>query len=198
MIVTSPMGTLDLSKQDKESRLESLNGLFKSLYAEQQIVQEVIVDDVTYTVDYNYHLLDHIMSIRKVYINTVHEAQFVQEVMGELKSYLPKLVRACDSISELFYGEMNEEDWVYFGQLTEGLQWVGQSIYSILNYSEKVGNITLDAEIKRFNESLEQHVAELENLLQQQDYTAVGDLIKYEMPDNLSALLRRLELEVHA
>jgi hypothetical protein len=198
LIIISALGVMDLSQENKEARLNALNGVFKDLYDQQEIVQELQIDGKMYRENYNAFLLDNLMTIQKVDIKTVHESIVVNEIKADLKSYLPKVIQACDSISELFYGEMDERSWSHFGQLTEGLQWVGQSGHILQSAYAKNAeyNMTERELLDAFLQRLEIHIRELEAALQEQDFTAAGDLIKYEMPDTFNLLLESLESEV--
>ncbi|QMV41674.1 hypothetical protein [Cohnella cholangitidis] len=199
MNIVSVCGTIDLSNHERESRLESLNSLFKTLYDQQEIVQELWIDGVVYREDYNNHLLENLMKIKSIEIKTVHETILVSDLTSELNNYLPKLIRACDSISELFYGEMKDEDWNHFGQLTEGIQWVGQSAHVLLTHEERLkGMSPIQSTIISFVAELEKQIAALDASLQQGDHTAAGDLIKYELPDVFKLLLDQLESGVHS
>jgi len=196
MNVKSVQGTIELFNQGREARLESLNNLFKSLYDQQEIVQEVIIDGVNYRDQYNNYLIENLMDIRSVEIKSVQEAVLMQSIVEDLKEYLPKLIRGCDSIPELLYGEMKEEDWGYFGQLMEGTNWVGQSALALQTYGDKrLGAEPIHASVVQFVDGLKKHVEELGAAMEQQDYTAAADLIKYEMSESFKHLLAQLEAE---
>ncbi|WP_372629523.1 hypothetical protein [Cohnella sp.] len=196
MNVISAQGTMVLAEQDRNARLESLNGLLKSLYDQQEIVQEVIIDGVNYRDQYNNYLLENLMDIQSVEIKSVQEAVLMQSIAEDLKEYLPKLIRGCDSIPELLYGEMKEEDWGYFGQLMEGTNWVGQSALALRTYGDKrLGAEPIHASVVQFVDGLEKHVEELGAAMEQQDYTSAADLIKYEMSESFKHLLAQLEAE---
>jgi len=197
MIVASACGTLELVDLDREGRLESLNALFKSLYDQQEIVQEVSIDGVNYREGYNNYLLANMMDIKSVEIKTVHESILMKEIVVDLKDYLPKLIRACDSIAELLYGEMQQEEWNHFGQLMEGIHWVGESVLAMRTHGERYdGALPIQPVVVLFVEKLEKQVEELETAMQQNDYTSVGDIIKYELSESFKLLLAQLEAQV--
>ena len=196
MNIKSAQGTMMLAEQDRDARLESLNVLFRSLYDQQEIVQEVIIDGVNYRDQYNNYLLENLMDIQSVEIKSVQEALLMQSIAEDLKEYLPKLIRGCDSISELLYGEMKEEGWGYFGQLMEGTNWVGQSALALGTYGDKrLAAEPVHTSVVQFVDGLEKQIEELDAAMEQQDYTAVADLIKYEMSVSFKLLLAQLEAE---
>lgn len=197
MIIVSVQGEANLTPLTGDQRIESLNELFKSLYDELEIVQEVYIDGVNRSESYNDYLIENINNIQSIEIKTVNEVILLNEIRYELKSYLPKLIQACDSISELFYGEMKQEQWNYFGELTNGIQWVEQSAHAMLNHTKRFDiRQPIQSVLNRFIELLEEQITELQVSLENNDYTAVGDIIKYEMPDTFQPLLDQLEAEV--
>jgi hypothetical protein len=197
LIIVSMQGTMELTDKDQEVRLESLNALFKTLYDQQEIVQEVSIDGVDYREGYNNYLLENMMDIKSVEIKTVHESILIKEIVVDLKDYLPKLIRACDSIAELLYGEMQQEEWSHFGQLMEGIQWVSQSVLAIRSHGERYdGLVPIQPAVVSFVAVIEKQIQELEAAMQHNDYTAVGDLIKYEMSESFKLLLTQMEADV--
>jgi hypothetical protein len=193
MIIVTPRETLDLSGQDRDRFASSLQQLFRDLYDRHEIVQEVLIDGVSFREGYNEYLLENMETVRRVEIRTVPANELMREIAGELMGYLPRLLSACDSISELFYGEMTQEHWTYFNQMTEGIGWLMQSVHALRHHLERTGeNVALTAALSEFEAGLKDQLAELARELGSGDHTAVGDRIKYEIPPLLDTLLERL------
>jgi len=197
LIIISAIGTRDTTGHDADQTIAVLNEIFKSLYDQAEIVQEVDIDGAVFRENYNEYLVANVDSIRQVTINTVPEAQLMKDIQDELTSYLPKLIRAFDSISELFYGEMTQDDWGHFTQLTDGIQWVSQSAHGLRNHFERANNRSkLYQAIVVFETETEKLLPELEHAMEEQDYTAVGDQLKYEWPEAFKTLHEVMEAEV--
>jgi len=193
MIIVTPRETIDLSGQDRDRFASSLQQLFRDLYDRYEIVQEVLIDGVSFREGYSEYLLEHMDSVRRVEIRTVPADELMREIAGELKGYLPRLLSACDSISELFYGEMTQEHWTYFNQLTEGIGWVMQSAHALRHHLERTEeNVSLAAALAEFEAGMKDQLTELTRELESGDHTAVGDRVKYELPPLLETLLDRL------
>ena len=193
MIIVTSRETIDLSGQDRDRIALSLQHLFRNLYERHEIVQEVLIDGIVFREGYREYLLENTERVRRVEIRTVPAEEWVGEIAQELKGYLPRVINALDSISELFYGEMNEDDWTYFGQLTEGISWVMQSVQVIRHHLERVGkNADLLAVLTGFEIDLTAQLSELSRELESGDHTAVGDRIKYEFPPLFQNLLDQL------
>ena len=193
MIIVTPRKTIDLSGQDRDRFVSSLQQLFRDLYDRYEIVQEVLIDGVSFREGYNEYLIENMETVRRVEIRTVPAYELMREIAEELRNYLPRLLNACDSISELFYGEMNQDHWTYFNQLTEGIGWVAESVYALRHHLERTGeNAALAATLKEFEAGVKHQLTELTLELENGDHTAVGDRIKYEFPPLFEILLERL------
>jgi len=197
MIVVTPNKTLDWSGKRAEQILEAWHELFKELLHRDEIVQEVLIDGVSFREGYNEYMLQYISTIKQVEIKTVREKELIREIEDELKNYLPKIIRALDSIPELFYGEMGQEEWSHVAKLTEGMQWAAQAAHVIRQHLERrQGRPLLLNAIIRFETESGRLSSELESAMDRQDYTAIGDQLKYEWPDVFNALLEQLDAEV--
>lgn len=172
---------------------QGLNRIFRELYEQNEIVQEVIVDGTRYREDYNDRILNNLGTIRDLEIITVNGQLIASEITDELVGYVPKVIRAFDSISELFYGEMTRDDWHTVNQLLEGIGWVIQSVEVLNTRAEKTANAVQRATWQSFLVTVAGHLAELEGHLQQSDYTAAADLLKFEMPGAFETLLDSLK-----
>src|SRR5690606_23915786 len=193
MIIVTQRETLDLSGRSLDQIVASLNDLFQRLYERFEIVQEVLIDGQSFREGYNEFLLNHLDTIKQVEIKTISATEWMRGVVEELCWYLPRLLRACDSISELFYGEMSEEHWAYFQQLTEAIGWVTQSVQALSHHLERTGeNADLLAALNGFLADVKEQLGELARELESGDHTAAGDRIKYELPGLFQLLLGRL------
>jgi len=193
MIIVTQRETLDLSGRSLDQAIASLNELFQRLYERFEIVQEVLIDGQAFREGYNEFLLEHFDTVKQVEIKTIPAAEWMRGVVEELCGYLPRLLHACDSISELFYGEMNEEHWTYFRQLTDGIGWVTQSAEALRHHLGRTGeNADLLAALNGFLAEVKEQLEELARELENGDHTAVGDRIKYELPGSFRMLLERL------
>jgi len=193
MIIVTSRETIDFSGQDRDRVASSLQELFRNLYEQSEIVQEVLIDGVSFREGYREYLLENWNTVRRVEIRTVHAADLVRDIVEDLRGYLPRVMNACDSISELFYGEMDQEDWAHFGQLTEGINWVSQSVQVIRHHLERTGdNANQLAVLTGFEIDLAAQLSELARELESGDHTAAGDRIKYELPPLFQTLLDQL------
>lgn len=195
MIVKFMGQTSDLTNVSVEERERELNRIFKSLYTDNNIVQEVTIDGVTYREHYDSVLKQRLSQIQNVVIHTIHGDVLVQEMLQELRDYLPRVARAIESISDLLYGEMSTDDWSLFSQLLEGIGWVDQAVQIVLTQLNRSPGADLLAEpLAVFNHRLPQLLSDIEGALERKEYVEVADLMKYEIGE----LIRRLEQSILA
>jgi len=115
-----------------------------------------------------------------------------QDVIVDIEQYIPKLLQACDSISELLYEEMNEEKWNIFGQLLEGLENLYQVL--IVTLEDTLDHApSLYSRLTPTVERFPQHFLLLQNELQAGNYVGVGDIVRYEWPELLDAIMKVLK-----
>lgn len=166
--------------------------IFQELHEQKQVVQDVVLNGVRYLENDSDRLAEQLTAGSKLEITTIGEAAAISALTAELQNYLPKVVDALDSIPELLYGEMSrQEDWQMVGQLLEGMSWVFQSVFHLLRHAEEQGDPGKMG-LERFSQDFAPLSAELERLLQDSEYTAAGDILKYEMVEVFGALADHL------
>ncbi|THF80800.1 hypothetical protein [Cohnella fermenti] len=175
---------LDLAEADSNKRIDELNQIFATLFADNLIVQEVVIDGHSYRTGYENELLDRVSDIAEVRITAVSGEIVAYELLQELKDYMPRLTKAIGSISELFYGEMTPEDWHSFSQLLVGINWVEQGIHILVEQYERAQSSEPLAEVLRVAAArIPEVIQEMEVCMEREERVAVGDLIKYELGD---------------
>ncbi|WP_019005319.1 hypothetical protein [Cohnella laeviribosi] len=198
MIVTYLGNVSDFSALDVHDREQKINQIFSSLYAENEIVQEVIIDGNSYRDHYETVLKQNLAEIREVRIETINGDVFVKDMIQELYKYLPRVNRAIESISDLFYGDMEKQDWNLFSQLLEGIGWVNQAANIILLQLRRAQEINpLFHDISLFVEHLPNLLSELEQVLAEEEHVAAGDLIKYEIGELFQQFERSIQSKVN-
>lgn len=177
---------------DHTNRKEEMVRVFRELHENNEIVQEVVMDGIVIQDNYYDEIFKAIEHVRQLHIFTTSEEALVADLSIELRNYLPKVLRALDSIPDLLYGEMSPEDWKLVVQLLEGMNWVSQATFHLQRYAEKKGESDLSTAIEQFLQTLAPLLTELEHSLQEKDFTTSGDLLKYEIPEVFKTLSSNL------
>jgi len=134
--------------------------------------------------------------VENVEVRSISQAQFYINVKSELLNYLPKVIRAAESISDLFYGDPDSDSWTLFSRLMDSFSYVVQTVHSIQLYlSNNEPNSALMDSLRAFAEKMETHLKEVDKSIQSQDYVMMADVIKYELGDVLNELVTILEAE---
>ena len=198
MIVHYLGQTSDFTGLTVWEREQELNRIFAALYNDNHIVQEVVIDEEVYREDYESILRQRLSHIEKVEIRTVHGDVLVAEMLHEMGGYLPRVTRAIESISDLLYGEMSQEDWGYFSQLLEGIGWVEQAVRIILTqFHRSPGTDPLAEPFANFSNRLPQLLNDIEEAMERKEYVQVGDLIKYEIGELFQQLEQSVQCRVN-
>lgn len=193
MLIRTKDNQFEMMGSDQASVERQLHDLYRDLLDRNEIVQEVIIDGVSYRDGYNEMIIHNYTSIEHVEFHTVNGDVLIAEIIQELKDYLPKLIPSLDSISELFYGEVKQEEWGYFAQLVEGIQWVVQSVQVILTHYQRLDlQVQLQEQLMASLVRIQTLIDQVEDALQREDFTALADLLKYEMPEPFEELLENL------
>jgi hypothetical protein len=108
--------------------------------------------------------------------------EIITETLDTLKEYIPKLVRASESIAENLQGGDHYEAMQQLPYYFEGIEWV----VSALNGISK-NRIKFEIE----SSSLNEHLIEAEEAIKNQDYILLADLLEYEFTPILEEWLRK-------
>jgi hypothetical protein len=103
--------------------------------------------------------------------------KLIFETKQSCADYLPRLIEACDKITESI--QANNHEWFeIYEAFLEGLSWLASAISGIQNID---GTQLREIEISEFNKVLKA----MEDALFQKDYILLGDLLEYELKDKL-------------
>lgn len=117
----------------------------------------------------------------------------LEEMLEELKVFVPKLINACESVSELFYEEMTEQSWSIFGQVFAGIDDLYRTLKVIeVELSQLHNPLLIQYVIIEFNSNLSLVIAQLNEHSDAEEYIAVGDCIKHE----ISPLIKHLAISL--
>lgn len=174
------------NEQDIQSVWETVKN---KLNDNSRYISQVSFDGVMQSADYESILFSRYGEINEVQIVSVSEEQLIGETLTEIRTYSVKIINACDSIGNLFYGDPSVEQWDMARTLLEAVEWVIQSLSGIANllskYPEQVAYVRyLEESIRSLNDNL----SALRSAMESEDYTAVGDVMKYELAETFKQL----------
>ncbi|HUC91992.1 MAG TPA: 6-hydroxymethylpterin diphosphokinase MptE-like protein [Paenibacillus sp.] len=113
----------------------------------------------------------------------------IDEILEDVKAFLPRLIEACESVAELLYKPMHDEAWAIFGELVQGMD----DLYRTLN-TVNGGLMAEDTNglfkpvIEDFLADMAKKFAEMNRLMDEEEYAVAGDCIHYELTALFSEL----------
>ncbi len=196
MWIRSAAGDIEWSMGRPEELVETIHRTIKALYEQGQIMQEIHIDGQVFRDGFEEYIAKQAENgrFKEIVIVSVWEKGLMQDIQSDLTAYLPKLLSALDSISELFYGQMTMEDWTHFTRLVDGIHWFTGAVHALRHHLERQGQPSqvMDA-LARFEGDAQRLVAELNEALERKEYTVAGDLLKYEWSELLLPLQEALD-----
>jgi hypothetical protein len=119
----------------------------------------------------------------------MNNQELIYETKKSCEEYLPRLINACDIISEKI--QINDVEWFNIYELfLEGLSWFVSAVQGIKNVSE---NELTEVDMREFDILLK----EVEETLSNKDYVMLADLLAYELKEKLSEYLEIIKRDIN-
>lgn len=174
--------SMNHSFQDISLFQEKWNEELESINLQNRYISFVEIDGEVYYDNYELAIEQMFDRIQCVKVSTVSAEEHLTNLIASIKEYNILFVKGTRSISEYFYGEMNEQQWEQFRLFMEGLDWLYKSLEFALLLIKQTDKFHVCEESLRVSLSLiKPHIVELERALAEQDYVTVGDLMQYEI-----------------
>lgn len=156
----------------------------KEIYNGGKLIHHVVIDGQLFYGGYEEHIINKFKQIDSIDITTISREEARDESLKEVYAYNRRLIAATDEISAAFYGEPTSEQWTYFAQFLEGLQWLSQSLHFIQTLIEDQSEYdALQQQIGAINTLLSEKVVMLDGASKDKDFTLMGDIIQYELSE---------------
>lgn len=117
----------------------------------------------------------------------------IEPLLDEIIAFLPRVLEACNSISEYFYVPVQAEAWTRFSELLQGLNDLYIAANSIgQELADREEDALLHKVITNFAEQLAHTFTELNRLMDEEEFIQAADCIKYELAELIHALAIKL------
>ncbi|WP_162848598.1 motility associated factor glycosyltransferase family protein [Paenibacillus nanensis] len=117
----------------------------------------------------------------------------ITSTMEDIKLFLPKLVEACETVGNLFYEPVTQETWQQFGEIVEGIDDLYKTLRAIEYEQNKPSNYHFyEDAIGQGIHNISDKFKTLNILVDEENFTAAGDFIHYEMIAVFRRLLQQL------
>jgi hypothetical protein len=174
------------SEQNQFTDVNAFNeywkGLTKRIFSSNRFIRSIQIDGKPFYNDFDIHLLNHFHSVETLEIQTHNESELLAETLADIKKYMSKLVDAIDTVSNVFYGDLDESDWRLIGQFIEGVDWLFEAMTMSFDLMVKTKEgLDVQPHLQSAVQRAVPHLQSLDQLFQEKDYITIGDLIQYEL-----------------
>lgn len=180
--------------RDLDHVLSRIDTVIQQVQRNHEVVEGIYIDGVDISSDVRGQLKTLLHEAANIEIRSISQTQFFGNLNSELLNYLPKVIRATESISDLFYGDPDFDSWELFARLTDSFAYVVESVHAMQHYlrNNEPSSALLNY-LQDFAERMETHLKEVDKSIHTQDYVTMADVIKYELGDLLKELLSTLD-----
>jgi len=123
-----------------------------------------------------------------------HPVIDIEQVLNEVKEFLPRLAEGCKSLgAEFANAAVTEQVWAYFGELVQGIDDLYRTMQLIARHMiESEDHYTLLPTIQSFISVLAETFETLNRLVDAEQYKAAGDILNSDLVVLLQKLTRQL------
>jgi hypothetical protein len=149
------------------------------------VVSHWVVDGVLVYDDYEDYIRERLPKISEVEIVVKSKKQLQDELLISLDRYLKQALPEIPGMIDRLYHGGDQEAWGQFSQLVEGLNWIFEAVYSIVNSGLPYAGIE---SIHSLVQQLRGQVETLAQALEHKDITFLADILHYELLTTLRNL----------
>lgn len=163
--------------------------LIGSLSQNGRIINRINIDGVEYFENFEEQIADNFHRTAELQIFSSSELELLEETIAEIARYSGILKQNCGSLGPSFYGEPSEQEWRTFSQLLAGFTWLHDALFNSAELMIRTGVYSeLAASFKEADGKLLIHLQDIEEAMEEKEYVAIADVIKYELFELFTAL----------
>ncbi|MFX3636802.1 MAG: hypothetical protein ACE3L7_11065 [Candidatus Pristimantibacillus sp.] len=154
-----------------------------------RIINRINIDGVDYFENFEVLIASGFHNTAELQIFSSSELELLEETIAEIARYSGILKQNCSSLGPSFYGEPTEQEWHTFSQLLAGFTWVHDALFNSAELMIRTGvHPELAAYFKEIDGKLLVNLKDIEEAMEEKEYVAIADIIKYELFELFSAL----------
>ncbi|GFR39148.1 hypothetical protein PRECH8_24440 [Insulibacter thermoxylanivorax] len=186
-----------LSFDDAQLTIRELNMIVHHLIQQGQVVKTITIDGIDVTGTFDAYIKEHHDRIQTIGIESVSPDEMMASIYDETIDYLQRVHQSTETLSDLFYGQIDQEAWNLLSQLAEGLNNAVQLLQMIAEHRKtQVSDTAFAEEVTLFINSVEAHVADINEAIEDYDTVEIGDILKYELGSTISKILAFMKTRV--
>jgi hypothetical protein len=170
--------------------VEELFDKLAILLNEQQLhINQMTIDGVEIYEDFKVYIEQRLPNVEQIEVNLVTIKQFIIELMTSSHAYCEQAVKQLPELSAQYYQTPSKESWEQFQSFLEGVSWLNKLIELFEGIEFDSGRVP---EFSVIGQALNEMLPELLQAMENQDHTAIGDLLQYEALPQLEKLEQEL------
>lgn len=189
---------LEFKNDDKEIG-NIFNNINKTISDSNRILSHLDIDGNQIYENYYEYFLDNIDSIEEVTVITITAIELAQDTLSSTVGYLNRAIPEIEKLSNEFYKTPEQESWNRLADLFGGITWIVDT-FSTIDNDYDIDKVVVD--YKTWNlyaqqiYNLKELLVEFEELLNNQDYVSIADILSYEIVPLFKDMLDKLILLV--
>lgn len=190
--------TLECKNDSKE--LDNMLKKIDKIVADSNLIfSHLDIDGNEVYDDYYGYLLTHMDEIREVKVIAKTAVEIAKDTLISTADYLNRAIPEIEKLADEFYKTPNSKSWNKFNQLLEAIEWV-ISTFSAIDSGYDIEKTVKDYETWNLYAkdiySLKDLMNEVEEVLNNQDYVSIADILSYEISPLFKDMLNKLMLLV--
>lgn len=162
----------------------------------EYIFSHLVIDGDDVYGDFNNYFLDNIKSIQEVKVVTKTVKELAQDILLSTIDYIERAIPEIEILSNEFYKTPKKETWNKLAQLIEGMNWIIES-FTMIDVNRELKSIVSSYEewnmyAKDIHE-LGELIGEFKEILENQDFISVADILFYEIAPLFNEMKEKLE-----
>lgn len=183
-----------------ENNRKTIDNIFKDIEdiisKSEYIFSHLVIDGYDIYGDFNNYFSDNIKSIQEVKVVTKTVKELAQNILLSTIDYIERAVPEIEILANEFYKTPEKETWNKLTQLIEGMNWIMES-FTMIDVNRELKSIVSSYEewnlyAKDIHE-LGELIGEFQEMLENQDFISVADILSYEIVPLFNEMKEKLE-----
>ena len=186
-------------KNDKNELYYIFNEINHMISDSNRILYCLDIDGKQIYDDYYEYFLENIDQINVVKVITKTSYELARDAIISTRNYVDRAIPEIERLAGDYYRTPTQDSWNNLAQLLEGVQWIMDTFLTI----DK--NCNIEKVVKSYETwnlfakdvySLKDLVDEFEEVLKNQDYISIADILSYEISPLFKEMLSKLSILV--
>ncbi|HHT63091.1 MAG: hypothetical protein ACOX4H_12485 [Bacillota bacterium] len=175
---------------EPESVPALLNTVEDILTKNNMILSHLVIDGLEVNEDYENYLLNNIDLLTNISVEARTLEEWLDEMIVSASEYLNRCIPALEELGTEFYQGPDQDSWLNFEQMLEGIEWLNQLVDQISRQESLAKKIDIDNVEQEL--ALQDVLLELEDAIRNKDTVLIADTIIYEILPRYNSLKQKL------